>query len=72
MKQFFCDGEGELSMGRLLSFITTCGGLVIFCVSAVVAIMHGVDIGANIVNGCIGLTGVGVVGKGISKFGEKG
>jgi len=62
---------GKTSMGRLLAFVATVTGLVIFAGLSVIAQLKGMDLGANITNGCIWIISAGILGKGLSKFAEK-
>jgi len=69
-KGFFSSDPESPSMGRLLSFIVTLSGVLIFAIAACLAIYKGQDMGSNIVNGCIWMAGAGVVGKGLQKAAE--
>jgi len=66
MKQFFCDGD-QLSMGRLIVFLSALTGLVVFSVKSFV---DSGDIGTNTLNGCMWLIGLAIVGKAGSKVAE--
>lgn len=58
-------------MGRVLSFITTISGLIIFAIVSTMAIVRGGDIGPNIGYTCVSIIGIGVIGKGFSKLAER-
>lgn len=66
----FNDNNDKISMGRVLSFIASIVGLLIFTAVCILSVMKGQDIGANIMQGCVFLVSAGILGKGIQKFAE--
>ena len=64
-------GDDNTSMGRLLSFITTIFGLLIFGGATFYAISEGQDIGSNVMYGAIFLVSAGLGAKFMGKFAER-
>jgi hypothetical protein len=65
---FFKDESGQLSMGRLISFIAALNGVVVFTVKTFTSTD---DIGVNVMNGCIFMIATAIGGKALQTFGEK-
>jgi hypothetical protein len=66
MKQFFHDQKGQLSMGRLLSFLLFINMVIMFNYKTIMSN----DLGVNIANIIIWSFGIAIIGKGIGKFAE--
>ena len=71
MKSFFLDSDNKPSMGRLLSFVASCTGIMLFCFISVWSVIKGMPVDSGIVTGCTWLVGLGIGGKAASKIGEK-
>ena len=68
MREFFKAENGQLSMGRLISFLAAMNGIVVFTAKS---FLSADDIGVNIMNGCIIMIGTAIGGKALQTFGEK-
>ena len=62
-KGFLSSEPGSRSTTRLLSIITTIGGLLIFSICAFLAIKADKDIGSNLAWACVSIIGLGIAGK---------
>jgi len=67
MTKFFCDDDGNLSMGRLLAFLAAVNSIVVFNVMAFTRVE---DLGPNAANIIIWTLGIAITGKAVSKVGE--
>ena len=68
---FLTDEAGNPSIGRLNSTMATLGGMAIGTMAAITAAVNKTDMTPNTVNFCLGIIGIGIVGKGVQKFAER-